>query len=404
MAEIFLNKHILLGVTGSIAAYKAAEIASRLTQEGALVDVILTESAVKFVSPLTFQSVTGRKAYTEADLWGGEGHVTHIGLGKVGDLLVIAPASANTIAKLANGIADNLLTVSALAARCPLLVAPAMDGGMFNHPATQENIKILESRGVTILGPSAGHLASGMVGVGRLVETSEIIGNIRWLLSRPNKLAGKHFLVSAGGTYEDIDPVRRISNRSSGKQGFAIAQAALDAGADVTLLAANSILPTPFGAKRVDVCSAADLQEKVLALSLRADVVVMTAAVADFRPRTVASEKIKRGTDALTITLEPTDDILKSLAAVRKVGSNPKIVVGFAAESQNLLENAQKKLLAKKLDMLVANDISAVDSGFNVDKNRVTLLYPNGKVDQYPLIEKIAVAEIIVEKIAEMII
>ena len=402
MAPIFQNKHILLGVTGSIAAYKAAEIASRLTQEGALVDVILTESAVKFVQPITFQSVTGRKAYTEADLWGGEGHVTHIGLGKVGDLMVIAPASANTIAKLANGIADNLLTVSALAARCPLLVAPAMDGGMFNHPATQHNVDILASRGVSILGPGTGHLASGLVGVGRLVDIPEIIGNIRWLLSRNNKLAGKHFLVSAGGSQEAIDPVRVITNRSSGKQGFAIAQAALDAGADVSLLAVNTSLPTPFGANRIDVCSAAELQEKVFTFAAQSDVVIMAAAVADFKPKNVASEKIKRGSDSLTIIMEPTEDILKGLAARRKSGEKPHIVVGFAAESQNLLENAKKKLVAKKLDLLIANDISNSDSGFGVDMNRVSLLYPDGRIEPQELADKSVVGDLVIEKITGM--
>ncbi len=236
----------MLGITGSIAAYKGVELASRLTQEGALVDVILTPSAQKFVTPLTFQSVTGRKAYTDDDLWGGEGHVTHIGLGRVGDLLIIAPASANTIARVANGIADNLLCVTALAARCPVIIAPAMDAGMFGHPATQANVSILKDRGVTFIGPAAGHLASGLVGVGRMEETHVIIGAARWKLGLDGNLAGKKIVVTAGGTQEAIDPVRMITNRSSGKQGFALAQAAIDHGADVTLISANSALPIPI--------------------------------------------------------------------------------------------------------------------------------------------------------------
>ncbi|MHB1482816.1 MAG: bifunctional phosphopantothenoylcysteine decarboxylase/phosphopantothenate--cysteine ligase CoaBC, partial [Bellilinea sp.] len=241
MANPLAGKKVLLGVTGSIAAYKAAEIASQLTQIGAIVDVVLTESAVKFISPLTFQSLTGRKAFVDADLWGGEGHVTHVGLGRAADLLLIAPVSANTLARLAYGFGDNLLALTALASHCPMLLAPAMDVGMFEHPATQASVKILEQRGVHFIGPAEGYLASGLVGRGRMVEPLEVIGAARWLLSRKGPLAGKKVVVTAGGTQEPIDPVRLITNRSSGKQGHAIVQAAQDAGADVTLISTTNL-------------------------------------------------------------------------------------------------------------------------------------------------------------------
>ena len=247
------NKKIILGVTGSIAAYKSVDLASKLTQSGAQVEVILTKAATEFISPMTFQSVTGQHAYTETDLWGSDAHVLHIGLAHKADMLVIAPASANTLAKLAHGIADNLLTVTALGLhreefQAPLLIAPAMDAGMFSHPATQENVRTLKQRGNHFIGPEEGHLASGLVAKGRMSEPPIILGKIRYLLSRDGPLRGQHFVVSAGGTQEDIDLVRYITNRSSGKQGYALAQAALDAGAEVTLISAPTNLAPPSGA------------------------------------------------------------------------------------------------------------------------------------------------------------
>jgi phosphopantothenoylcysteine decarboxylase/phosphopantothenate--cysteine ligase len=236
--SVFSGKHILLGVTGSIAAYKAADLASKLMQMEAKVDVILTGGAEKFITPLTFQAVTGRRALTDADLWGGEAHVLHVELGHSADLLAVAPCTANTIAKLAHGQADNLLTITALAANCPMLIAPAMDGGMFSHPATQENLKVLQSRGVIIVGPAEGHLASGLSGKGRMVEPVEVLGYIRLALAQEGVLSGRKVVVTAGGTQEPIDPVRVITNRSTGKQGYALAQAALDAGGQVTLITA----------------------------------------------------------------------------------------------------------------------------------------------------------------------
>lgn len=404
MIPLLHSKRILLGVTGSIAAYKAADLASKLTQAGAQVDVILTEAAAQFVTPLTFQSVTGRRAYSPADLWGAEAHVIHVGLGESADLLAIAPATADIIAKLAGGLADDLLTVTALAARCPMLIAPAMDGGMFAHPATQANLKTLAERGAIVVGPAEGRMASGLAGLGRMVEPEEIVGRIRLALARNGRLAGRKVVVSAGGTQEPIDPVRFISNYSSGKQGFALAQVALDHGAAVTLVAGPTALPTPIGATRVDVQTTAEMAEAVLAACAEADVLLMAAAVADFRPRAIAEHKIKKTADAApTIALEKTTDILAAVAEQRAQTGHPSIVVGFAAESQDLVANARTKMLRKKLDYVVANDITARDSGFAVDTNRVTIIDAGGGVEQLPLLTKTQVAEAVLERVERLL-
>ena len=262
--NVMQDKRIILGITGSIAAYKAAELASRLTQMGTLVDVIFTPAAEKFVTPLTLQSVTGRRAFTEADLWGGEAHVLHIGLARSADLLVIAPCTANTLARLAHGEADNLLTITALAAQCPLLLGPAMDGGMLEHPATQENLAKLKERGAYIAGPVEGHLASGLTGKGRLLEPVELLGHIRLVLGRKGRLAAKKVVITAGGTQEPLDPVRVLTNKSSGKQGYALAQAAIDAGADVTLISTPTALTPPVGVRVVSAQTAKQMLEAVL--------------------------------------------------------------------------------------------------------------------------------------------
>ncbi|HMZ43946.1 MAG TPA: bifunctional phosphopantothenoylcysteine decarboxylase/phosphopantothenate--cysteine ligase CoaBC [Anaerolineales bacterium] len=400
--SILSDKHILLGVTGSIAGYKAADLASKLAQSGAKVDVLLTEAGEKFVTPLTFQSVTGRRAYTDKDLWGHEAHVLHVSFGKTADLLVIAPCTADTIAKLANGIADNLLTVTALAATCPLVIAPAMDGGMFNHPATQENLAKLKERGAIIIGPAEGHLASGLVGTGRMVEPVEILGQIRMVLGRRyGKLAGRKVVVTAGGTQEALDPVRVITNHSSGKQGYAIAQAALDSGADVCLVTAPTALTAPVGARVVKVNSAEEMLQAVLAES--ADALVMAAAAADFRPKHIAKDKMKKRDGIPQIELEAAPDILKTVSGTPVEKKRFRVMVGFAAESQNLLENADEKLKSKKLDFIVANDISANDAGFAVDTNRVTFLFANGARENLPLTSKMEVAEIIIEHISRLL-
>lgn len=401
MSHPALGKRILLGVTGSIAAYKAAEIASRLTQSGARVDVILSESACKFITPLTFQSVTGRKAFVDADLWGGEGHVTHVGLGHGADLFIIAPISANTLAKLAHGLGDNLLSLTALVTTCPLILAPAMDAGMYSHPATQASVEILRQRQAVFIGPAAGHLASGLVGLGRLVEPADILGAARHLLSRGGPLAGKYLLVTAGGTQEPIDPVRILTNRSSGKQGYAIAQAALDAGADVTLITTPTALTPPAGAQVVRVQTAAEMQAAVLEHARRADALVMAAAVADFHPVSASSQKIKKNSGLNHIPLEPTADILASLVQPRAQSGYPRRVIGFAAETHNLLENAASKLKAKNLDLIVANDVTAPDAGFETSTNRVTLLYPDGRQVPLPLQGKDQVADELITILTE---
>ncbi len=399
MTHPIKNNRILLGVTGSIAAYKSVDLASKLTQAGAEVDVILTKAATAFVSLLTFQSVTGRKAYIDADLWGDQGHVVHISLGKEAALFVIAPITANTMAKMVHGEAGNLLTLTALAAECPLLIAPAMDGGMYSHPATQANLETLKSRQVTIIGPEAGHLASGMRAVGRMTEPKDLFGQIRYLLSRSGSLSGKKILVTAGGTQEAIDPVRFIANRSSGKQGFAIAQAAIDLGAGVRLVSGPNDLPTPVGVERVDVRSAEEMSDEVMKHASKADVLIMAAAVADYRPKKTSKEKIKKASGIPEIILEQTTDILKNVSKERSKSGYPKVLVGFAAESNDVLVNASKKLNEKGLDFIVANDISAKDAGFAVDTNRVTIISADGSQEKLPLMTKGEVANIILEKI-----
>jgi phosphopantothenoylcysteine decarboxylase/phosphopantothenate--cysteine ligase len=398
---IFANKHILLGVTGSIAAYKAVELASKLTQAGAQVDVILTPAAEKFITPLTFQSVTGRKAFTDADLWGGQAHVLHVGLGHTSELMVIAPCTANTLGKLAHGIADNLLTITALATRCPLLVAPAMDVGIYTNIATQDNVRILTERGVYFAGPDEGRMVSGLVGKGRLVEPAELLGHIRIVLGRQGPLAGKKIVVTAGGTQEPLDPVRVLTNKSSGKQGYALAQAALDAGGNTILVSAQTAIPAPVGARFIPANTAQAMLEAVLAESEGADALIMAAAVADFRPKQVAENKLKKRDGIPLVELEAAPDVLAAVAAMGSL--RPRVVIGFAAESRDLLENAAAKLKSKKLDMIVANDISAPGSGFGVDTNHVTLLFPDAKEQPLPLMHKDEVAETIIAHLAMLL-
>ncbi len=401
------NKRIVLGVTGSIAVYKAVDLASKLTQAGALVDVVMTESAKRFVTPLTFQSVTGRPVYDE--LWGTGSsqlptHIAHVGLGEGADLFVIAPATANTLAKLAAGMADDLLTVTALAARCPVLVAPAMDGGMYEHPATQRNLRELQAQGVVVVEPEEGRFASGLVGKGRLPETATLLGMIRRTLSRNGSLAGRKVVVTAGGTREAIDPVRYITNRSSGKQGYAVAQAAVDAGADVVLISTTTQLPAPIGATVVTAASAGEMLEAVLEHIENADVLIMAAAVADFRPAEIATQKIKKSLDSNdvpTLMLSRTADILLAVKEHRKKTGWPAVTVGFAAESHDLLDNARSKLERKGLDLIIANDIMATDAGFETDTNRVVLLDGSGKQQTLDLASKARIAETVVRRAVE---
>ncbi len=402
---IFTGKRILLGITGSIACYKAADLASKLTQQGAQVDVILTGSAEKFITPLTFQSVTGRAAFTDTDLWGGQAHVLHVGMGHAADLFIIAPCTANTLAKLAHGQADNLLTITALAAQCPILVAPAMDAGMYERAATQSNVEMLTSRGVLFAGPGVGRMASGLSGLGRMLEPAEIVGHARLALGRNGPLAGRRVVVTAGGSQEPIDPVRVITNRSSGRQGFALAQAALDAGAQVTLIVTPTTtgLDLPVGATPMRVSTAAEMRDAVLGACRDADMLIMAAAAADFTVANTAASKLKKRDGIPQVTLAAAPDILAAVARQRGEAQHPQVVIGFAAESQELIENAREKLASKNLDMIAANDVSAPDAGFAVETNRVTLLFRDGRQEALPLMSKTEVAEMIVARAAALL-
>lgn len=398
---VLSGKRVLLGVSGSIACYKAVDLASKLTQAGALVDVILTESAARFVSALAFRSVTGRMAYS--DMWALEDHVRHVGLGENADVMLIAPATAHTLAKLATGQADNLLSLTALAARCPLIVAPAMDGGMWEHPATQANMATLRERGVIQVGPAGGRMASGLSGVGRMVEPAELLAQLRMTLGRNGAMSGRRVVVSAGPTREPLDPVRFITNHSSGKQGIAIAQAALDAGAEVTLVAGPTCEPLPIGARVIPVQTTQEMGDVVLAAVEGADALFMVAAVADFRPAAVAGQKIKKSDDAdegLTIHLEKTLDILMAVKERRARSGYPRMVLGFAAETHDAETFGRDKLARKGLDFIAINDITAEGAGFAVDTNHILLLSASGTAEAMPLQSKALAAETLVARVA----
>ena len=379
------DKIVVLGITGSIAAYKAAELASKLTQAGVRVDVVMTDAAQKFISPLTLRSLTRRPV--AADMWepSEEYRIKHVSLAQAADVVVIAPATANIIAKIACGMADDLLSAIVLATKAPVIIAPAMNVNMYENSVTQENLTKLKERGFTIIEPSIGHLACDVVGKGRLAETERIIGTIKMVLGKDGDMSGKKVVVTAGGTREPIDPVRFIGNRSSGKMGYALAEAARDRGASVTLISAAS-LPEPGGMEVVCVESAAQMLEAVQKAVKKADALVMAAAVADFRPKEMAKSKIKKAALALNMELERTPDILA------EVDGN-FIRVGFAAESENLVVNAKKKLADKVLDLIVANDVTAKGSGFGSDTNKVTLISRDGNEEDLPLMTKREVAD-----------
>ena len=408
--SVLEDKHIFLGVTGSIACYKAVDLASKLTQAGALVDVAMTAAAQRFVSPLTFQAVTGRSVYT--DMWQSDSvdglptHIAHVGLAEDADIIAIIPATAHTLARLANGLADDLISVTALAARCPLLVAPAMDGSMYAHPAVRANIDTLSRRGAVVVPPDVGRFASGMVGEGRLPETRTLMGYIRRVLGQNGVLYGRRIVVSAGGTREPIDPVRYLSNRSTGRQGHALAQAALDAGArEVVLVTASEWLPVPVGAEVINVDTAQEMKEAITTVCANTDLLIMAAAVADFRPATAAGQKIKKESvsDDLSLQLLPTADILTEIKGVREETGYPRVVVGFAAETENLLDNAQAKLERKGLDLMVANDVTAEDAGFGVETNRVVILDADGNRYPLELATKAVISEAIINHVADLL-
>ena len=392
MAGPLADKHVVLGVTGSIACYKALDLASKLMQAGALVDIIMSYGATQFITPLAFRSLTHRVVVTDTFDPDSEYSVEHVALAHQADVIVVAPATVHCIAKLALGLADDPLTTTIVAAKCPLVVAPAMDGNMFDHPATQANLATLKERGVVIAGPGIGRLASGLSGVGRLLETPELLGHISYAMGKDGDLAGRTVVVSAGGTMEPIDPVRVITNHSSGKMGYALAEAARDRGADVVLVTAPTSLADPALVKVVQVRTAEEMSQAIQEHVTKADALVMAAAVADYRPTETAGQKIKKADDDLNISLAKTTDILKS-------AKGNFVRVGFAAESQNLVENAKAKVGSKNLDLIAANDITAEGSGFGSDTNKVTLIDRDLAVEELPLLSKYEVSNQILDRV-----
>jgi phosphopantothenoylcysteine decarboxylase / phosphopantothenate---cysteine ligase len=417
---MFHNKRVVVGICGGIACYKAVELVSRLQQAGASVDVILTEHAEEFVSPLTFSTMSHRPVYS--NLWEASGKAAevHIALAETADVLVVVPATANTIAKLAYGLADNMLSAVALATKAPLLLAPAMHKHMYTHPATQENLARLRERGAFIVEPEVGLLASGEVGPGRLPDTAALLGAIAMTLGHNGDLAGRQVIVTAGGTQEPIDPVRYVGNRSSGKMGYALATEARNRGAHVILIAGPVALPTPFGIEIHKVDTTMQMRDAVLDVINDADALIMSAAVADFRPATTATQKIKksagthndlaeasRTSSSFSLELVENPDILRELAKVLDTpdsGIKRRLVrVGFAAETENVFANAQEKLVKKHLDLLVANDVSRSDSGFGTDTNKVSLFHANGVLEELPVMPKTGVAAAIWDRVVPLL-
>ena len=395
MAGPLSEKRIVLGVTGSIACYKALDLASKLVQAGAVVDTIMSYGATQFVSPLAFRSITHRQVVTDSYDPNSEYSNEHVGLAQRADVIVIAPATVHCVAKIALGLADDPLTTTVVASKAPLVVAPAMDGSMYDNPATQENLAKLRDRGVIIAGPGSGRLASGLVGMGRLLETPELLGYIAYGMGRNGDLAGRTVVISAGGTMEPIDPVRVITNHSSGKMGYALAEAARDRGANVVLVSASKSLPNPPLVDVVPVQTAQQMCDAVLKNVKNADALIMAAAVADYRPAESAPQKIKKNGNDLNITLAKTTDILQA-------AQGNFVKVGFAAESQNLVENAKSKVASKGLDLIVANDITDAESGFGTDTNRVSVVDRDLNVEELPLLTKYDVSNRVLDRVLSL--
>ncbi len=415
---MLLNRRIIVGICGGIASYKAVDLVSKLQQAGAQIDVIMTEHAEDFVQPLTFATMSHRPVYS--DLWepSGQAAELHIGLAEAAELLAIVPATAHTLAKLAHGMADNMLTAVALATRAPLLLAPAMYKEMYSHPATRANLTLLQERGAHIVEPAIGRLASGAMGPGRLPETDVLLGAISMALGQNGDLAGRRVVVTAGGTQEPIDPVRYLGNRSSGKMGYALAVEARDRGAQVVLISGPVTLPVPYGVELHPVETAQQMRDAVYDAIANADILVMSAAVADFRPAQAAAHKIKKegseaqdreGNNGLSIQLVKTPDILGELASSlpeQETFQSPQqrlVRVGFAAETEQLLVYAQEKLRKKRLDLLIANDVSRLDSGFGADTNKVTIFHAQGAVEELPVMPKTGVAVAIWDRVVPLL-
>ena len=394
-------RRILLAISGGIAAYKAPELVRALKREGHDVRCAMTPEAARFVSPLALQAVSGETVRRDLFDAGEEGEIDHIGLADWADLVVVAPATANLLAKMAHGLADDLVTAVLLATRAPVLVAPAMNVNMWSHPATEANVALLASRGVAMVGPDSGELACGWEGVGRMSDPAVIVEAVAGQLVSET-LAGRRVVVTAGGTAEPIDAVRSITNRSSGKMGFAIAAEAVRRGADVTLIAGVTSLATPLGVRRIDAPSAGEMRDAVLAEFAQSDIVIKAAAVADFRPVNASSRKIKKEALAegenMTLELVQNPDILKEISAKK----GDRTIVGFAAESHDVVAAAKRKLARKGCDLIVANDISRSDAGFEVDENAVLFVWPSGEVEELPLLPKAGVAAQLFDRIEKL--
>ncbi len=395
------GKNILLGVTGGIAAYKMADVASLLVKQGADVHVVMTENATNFIPAETFQVLTKNKVYVDVFDENTDDYVNvpHISLGTSADCILIAPATSDVIGKIANGIADDMVTTTVLPARCPILIAPSMNVYMLENPIVQDNIEKLKRFGYTIVEPDDGHLACGYDGKGKLPQPEVLVENVIFAAAKEKDLAGKKVLVDAGPTQEAIDPVRYITNHSSGKMGYAVAKLAAMRGADVTLVSGQTNLSTPIGVKRVDVISAQDMYEAMMAESADSDIIVMSAAVADFTPETVANNKIKKKNgEGMSISLKRTNDILKSLGENKK---SDQVIVGFSMETENLIENSRKKLESKNADMICANSLTTEGAGYQVDTNIVTMITKND-MTELPIMSKNEVADRILDKVKEL--
>jgi phosphopantothenoylcysteine decarboxylase/phosphopantothenate--cysteine ligase len=390
------GRHILLGITGSIAAYKAVLVLRQLVHAGAQVTVVMTSSAQQFIAPLTFQVLSRRPVYTS--LFDPSEEIRHLTLAERVDMILIAPATANVIGKLANGIADDLLTTLAVASSSPMVIAPAMDGDMWTHPVLQRNLSVLDGLGVQVLSPEEGPLASGKEGIGRLASESRIVEAVITRLRKREDLKGETVLVTAGPTREPIDPVRYITNRSSGKMGYALARAAQGRGARVLLISGPTHLPAPAKVERISVQSAAEMREAVLRCFPDATVLIMAAAVSDYRPVQRSEQKLKKGREPLFLELEPTADILSEVRSRR----GQQILIGFAAETEQVVSRARSKLERKGLDLIVANDVTQEGAGFDLDTNVVTFIDANGDATALPKLSKAEVAERILDRIKEL--
>ncbi|CAA7602831.1 phosphopantothenoylcysteine decarboxylase/phosphopantothenate-cysteine ligase [Acididesulfobacillus acetoxydans] len=393
------GKKILVGITGGIAAYKAAEIVSRLRKMGADVHVAMTDSAVRFITPVTLRSLSGNPVHLDLYAEPALGTVEHVALAVLADAALIAPATANFLAKMAIGLADDFLSTVILATKAPLFVAPAMNHVMFHSPATQDNLRLLEERGVRVIGPASGFQACGSEGDGRMSEPEEIVRFLERFFARQDRLRGKRAIVTAGGTQEPIDPVRYLTNRSSGRMGYAVAEALQEAGAETILVSAPTALSPPPGVETIQVSTALKMREAVLDRYAEADIVVMAAAVADYRPAEEAGQKIKKTGANWQLELVPNPDILAELARNKE----KRILVGFAAETENLISFAREKIQRKNLDMLVANDVTLPGAGFGSPTNIVSFLFPDGRREDLPQMNKLEVARRLVQEIEALL-